>query len=63
MGIKKYKPNTPGQRGMTVSTFEEITTSKPEKSLTVTLKKNAGRNGRRKSMTSAISRQKSQRLF
>ena len=48
MGIKKYKPNTPGQRGMTVSTFEEITTSKPEKSLTVTLKKNAGRNSRGK---------------
>lgn len=48
MGIKKYKPNTPGQRGMTVSTFEEITTSKPEKSLTVTLKKNAGRNNRGK---------------
>ena len=46
MGIKKYKPTTPGLRGMTVSTFEEITSSKPEKSLTVTLKKNAGRNNR-----------------
>ena len=46
MGIKKYKPTTPGLRGMTVSTFEEITTSTPEKSLTVTLKKNAGRNNR-----------------
>ncbi len=48
MGIKKYKPMTPGQRGMTVSTFEEITTSTPEKSLTVTLKKHAGRNSRGK---------------
>lgn len=48
MGIKKYKPITPGLRGMTVSTFEEITTSTPEKSLTVTLKKNAGRNVRGK---------------
>ena len=48
MGIKKYKPITPGQRGMTVSTFEEITTSTPEKSLTVTLKKHAGRNSRGK---------------
>ncbi|MBQ4339533.1 MAG: 50S ribosomal protein L2 [Firmicutes bacterium] len=48
MGIKKYKPTTPGQRGMTVSTFEEITTSTPEKSLTVTLKKHAGRNSRGK---------------
>ena len=35
-------------RGMTVSTFEEITTSTPEKSLTVTLKKHAGRNNRGK---------------
>ncbi len=48
MAIKKYKPNTPGQRGMTVSAFDEITKSVPEKSLTVTLKKNAGRNQRGK---------------
>ena len=33
MAIKKYKPTTPGLRGMTVSTFEEITTKTPEKSL------------------------------
>jgi large subunit ribosomal protein L2 len=48
MGIRKYNPTSPGLRGMTVSTFEEITTSTPEKSLTVTLKKNAGRNVRGK---------------
>jgi large subunit ribosomal protein L2 len=48
MGIKKYNPTTPGLRGMTVSTFEEITTSKPEKSLTKTMKKHAGRNNRGK---------------
>ena len=48
MGIKKYNPTSPGLRGMTVSTFEEITSDKPEKSLTVTLKKNAGRNSRGK---------------
>ena len=48
MGIKKYKPITPGLRGMSVSTFEEITTKTPEKSLTVTLKKNSGRNVRGK---------------
>lgn len=48
MGIKKYKPTTPGLRGMTVSTFEEITKDKPEKSLTVTLKKHSGRNVRGK---------------
>ncbi|MDR1134783.1 MAG: 50S ribosomal protein L2 [Clostridiales Family XIII bacterium] len=48
MGIRKYNPTTPGRRGMTVSTFEEITTDKPEKSLTVTLKKHAGRNVRGK---------------
>ncbi len=46
MGIKKYKPTTPGLRGMTVSTFEEITRTTPEKSLTKTLKKNSGRNNR-----------------
>ena len=48
MGIKKYNPVTPGLRGMTVYTFEEITASKPEKSLTVTLKKHSGRNSRGK---------------
>ena len=48
MGIKKYNPTSPGLRGMTVSTFEEITTDKPEKALTVTLKKYAGRNVRGK---------------
>ena len=48
MGIRKYNPTSPGLRGMTVSTFEEITTSKPEKSLTVALKKHAGRNSRGK---------------
>lgn len=44
MGIKKFKPTSPGIRQMTVSTFEEITKKEPEKSLTVTLTKNAGRN-------------------
>ena len=44
MAIKKYKPTTPGRRGMTGLTFEEITKSKPEKSLTVSLKKSGGRN-------------------
>ena len=48
MGIRKYNPTTPGLRGMTVSTFEEITAKAPEKSLTETLKKNAGRNVRGK---------------
>ena len=48
MGIKKYNPTTPGLRGMTVSTFEEITKTTPEKSLTTSLKKNAGRNNRGK---------------
>jgi len=46
MGIKKYKPMTPGLRGMTVSTFEEITCTTPEKKLTKTLKKHSGRNNR-----------------
>ena len=46
MAIRKYKPTTPGLRGMTVSAFEEITTSTPEKKLTKALKKHAGRNNR-----------------
>ncbi|GIO10315.1 50S ribosomal protein L2 [Brevibacillus reuszeri] len=44
MGIKKFKPTSPGRRQMTVSTFEEITTSTPEKSLLAPLSKKAGRN-------------------
>ena len=48
MGIRKYNPTTPGLRGMTVSTFEEITETTPERSLVVALKKNAGRNSRGK---------------
>jgi large subunit ribosomal protein L2 len=46
VGIKAYKPTSPGRRGMSVSTFEEITKTKPEKSLITILKKNAGRNNR-----------------
>ncbi|HZG15167.1 MAG TPA: 50S ribosomal protein L2 [Candidatus Bathyarchaeia archaeon] len=48
MGIKKFKPTSPGRRQMTVSTFEEITTSTPEKSLLAPLSKNAGRNNQGK---------------
>ncbi len=44
MGIKVLKPTTPGRRGMTVSTFEEITKSEPEKSLVVGPVKSTGRN-------------------
>jgi len=44
MAIKKYKPTSPGRRGMSGYTFEEITRSKPERSLTVALRKRAGRN-------------------
>jgi large subunit ribosomal protein L2 len=46
VGIKAYKPTSPGRRGMSVSTYEEITRTKPEKSLVTILKKNAGRNNR-----------------
>ena len=48
MPIKSYKPTSPGRRGMTVSTFEEITQTTPEKSLLKPLKKRAGRNFRGK---------------
>lgn len=44
MAIKKFVPTSPGRRFMTVSTFDEITRDKPEKSLTEPLKKKAGRN-------------------
>src|SRR5690242_15407132 len=44
MAVKIYKPVTPGMRGMTGYTFEEITKSKPERSLTVALRKHGGRN-------------------
>lgn len=44
MGIKKYKPTTPGRRGMTVSTFEEITCTTPQKSLLDVRNRNGGRN-------------------
>ena len=46
MAIRKFKPITPGTRFMSVSTFEEITKTVPEKSLTVSLKKSGGRNNR-----------------
>jgi large subunit ribosomal protein L2 len=48
MPIKTYKPTSPGRRGMSVSTFEEITKTKPERSLLATLRKKAGRNVRGK---------------
>ncbi|MEW5941217.1 MAG: 50S ribosomal protein L2 [Chloroflexota bacterium] len=44
MAVKKYKPVTPGQRGMTGYTFEEITKSTPERSLTVIRRERGGRN-------------------
>ena len=44
MPVKKYKPVTPGTRGMTGYTFDEITTSKPERSLLLPLRRKGGRN-------------------
>ena len=44
MALKVFKPTSPGRRGMTGSTFEEITKKEPEKSLVVPLKRKAGRN-------------------
>ena len=46
MGIKKFKPTTPSRRHMTVMSFEEITKTEPEKSLTVSLKSSGGRNAK-----------------
>lgn len=44
MAVRQFKPTTPGQRGKVLSTFEEITASKPEKSLTFGYGKTGGRN-------------------
>ena len=44
MGVKKFKPTSPGRRFATVSDFEEITKTKPEKSLTTALPRKSGRN-------------------
>ena len=44
MAIKKYKPTTNGRRNMSVLTFDEITTSTPERSLLAPLKSKGGRN-------------------
>lgn len=44
MALKKFNPTTPGRRGMTGIDYKDITSSAPNKSLTVTLKKAAGRN-------------------
>ena len=44
MPIRNYKPTSPGRRGMSVSTFEEITRSKPERSLLESSKQTGGRN-------------------
>ena len=44
MAIRKFKPVTPGQRRKVISTFEEITTNSPEKSLVRPMKRSGGRN-------------------
>ncbi len=48
MALKKFKPTTPGQRFRSISTFEEITTSTPEKSLLAPVRKSGGRNNQGK---------------
>ena len=48
MPLKVYRPTSPGRRGMTGATFEEITKTKPEKSLLLPLKKKAGRSNQGK---------------
>jgi len=44
MAVRKFKPVTPGQRHKIISTFDEVTTGKPEKSLLRPIKKSGGRN-------------------
>src|SRR2546427_6776097 len=51
MPVRKYKPTSPGRRFMSTAGFEEIPTSKPERSLLEPLKNNAGRNNQGKITT------------
>jgi large subunit ribosomal protein L2 len=51
MAVRKYKPTSPGRRGASVSTFEEVTRAKPEKSLVAKGRKKAGRNNKGKITT------------
>ena len=44
MAVRKYKPTTPGRRGASVSSFDELTRNKPEKSLVAKGRNKAGRN-------------------
>src|SRR2546425_2791169 len=46
MAIRKYKPTTPGRRGASVSSFEEITRATPERSLVAKGRNKAGRNNK-----------------
>ncbi len=46
MPVRKYKPTTPGRRGASVSSFDELTRAKPEKSLLAKGRKKAGRNNK-----------------
>ena len=54
MAIKTYKPTTPGRRGMTGLTYEEITKKTPERNLTVSISKTGGRNNTGKITTRHI---------
>ena len=44
MGVRQFKPTSPGRRFMTVSDFDEVTKRKPEKSLLAPVKRHGGRN-------------------
>ncbi len=48
MAVKQYRPTSPGRRGMTGASFEEVTKDKPEKSLLAALRKRGGRNNQGK---------------
>src|SRR6187549_187219 len=48
MPVRIYKPTSPGRRGMSVASFDEITADKPHKPLTERLKKHAGKNNQGK---------------
>ena len=44
MGVRQFKPTSPGRRFMMISDFDEVTTDKPEKSLLAPVRRHGGRN-------------------
>ena len=57
MGIRKYKPSSPGRRFMTSADYDEITNTSPHKPLLVSKHRKKGRNNTRREQTTTCSNQ------